>query len=221
MTAIPISAVDAQVRRLYEIAQEYRANGYDVVVGPSQRELPEFLRGFEPDLVVTSEDDRAVVEVKQRRSLIGAEWFSRMAQSIEEQPGWRLELVLVPAEGEAEEAEELLPDAGNIIRVHTLLSQARELGHDSMAIVAAFAAAENAMLLAANRAGLPLSSRSPDAMMKTLFAHGLLSKEAYDDLDRAMHVRNEVVHGKRTDVDGRPWAERIAPIADELVVPSA
>lgn len=218
MSAIPVSAVDAQVKRLYEIAQEYRANGYDVVVGPAQRELPEFLQGFEPDLVVTSDDDRAVVEVKQRRSLIGAEWFSRMAQSIEQQPGWRLELVLVPADGDA---EELLPDAGNIIRVNTLLSQARELGHSGVAIVPAFAAAEHAMLIAADRAGLELSSHSPEAAMKTLFAHGLLSKEAYDDLNRAMHARNEVAHGKRTDVDARPWIDTIARIVDELLVPSA
>lgn len=217
MSAIPVSAVDSHVKRLYEIAQEYRANGYDVVVGPSQRELPEFLRGFEPDLVVTSNDDRAVVEVKTRSSLIGAEWFSRMAQSIEQQPGWRLELVLVPAEGEAEEP---LPDAGNIVRVHTLLAQAKDLGHAGVAIVSAFAAAENAMLIAAERAGLKLPSQSPEAAMKTLFAHGLLSKEAYDALNRAMHVRDEVAHGKRTDVDARPWIDTIAPIVDELLVPS-
>ena len=214
MSAIPVSSADAQLKRLYAVAQEYRAKQYRVVVGPSQRELPEFLRGFEPDLLVSSDDDRAVVEVKQRRSLIGDEQFARIAQAVERQPGWRLELVLVPTEVETEDP---LPDSADVARVRALLAQANELRHSGIAIVPAFAAAENAMLIAAARAGLELPSRSPNGLLKTLFAYGLLSREAYDDLTEAMQIRNEVAHGSRTDLDARPWVGRITPIVDDLI----
>jgi hypothetical protein len=214
MSAIPISAVDAQLKRLYEVAQEYRARNYRVIVGPSQRELPEFLRGFEPDLVVTSDSDRAVVEVKQRRALIGAEAFARMAEIVEQHPGWRLELVLVPAE---HEPQEQLPDTGDVTRVRALLAQANELRGSAMAIVPAFAAVEHAMIIAAERAGLELPSRSPQTVLKTLFAYGLLAKKAYEDVSRAMEIRNDVAHGKRTDVDAEPWIATVAAIVAGLL----
>lgn len=214
MSAIPLSVVDAQLKRLYEVAQEYRAKEYRVIVGPSQRELPEFLRGFQPDLLVTRDNDRAVVDVKSRRALIGNEAFARMAEVVEQQPDWRLELVLVPAE---DEPEEPLSKSGDIAGVRTLLAQAREFGHYSFAIVAAIAAAEHAMVIAATRAGLPITSDSPGVMLKTLFAHGLLSGKGYEALSEAWKVRNEVAHGQRVDVDATPWVDRITPVVEELI----
>ena len=214
MSAIPVPAIDSQLKRLYEIAQEYRANGYDVIVGPSQHELPEFLRGFEPDLIVISDDDRAVVEVKNRRAIIGYTPFAEMAQIVEQHPDWRLELVLVPSE---EEPEEPLPDAADIARIRALLANANQLRESSFAIVPAFAAVEQALLVAARRAGLTLPSRSPVAALKTLFAHGVLSKDTYDQLDAATKVRYDVVHGVRTDVDARPWLAKLEPIVETLL----
>lgn len=214
MSAIPVSPADARLNRLYEIAQEYRAKAYRVIVGPSERELPEFLRGFQPDILVTSENDRAVVEVKARRALLGNEAFARMGKAVEQQPGWRLELVLVPEENEPEEP---LADSADVARVHTLLEQANELRDSGIAIVPAFAALENAMIIAAGRAGLDLPSQSPNAVLRTLFAYGLLSKEAYDELTGAIEVRNDVAHGRRTDVDARPWLDTITPIVEDLI----
>jgi len=214
MSVIPVSAADARLERLYEVAQEYRARDYRVIVGPSEGELPEFLHGYRPDLLAMSEHDRAVVEVKQRRALTRGDAFARMAEVIERQPGWRLELVLVPAE---DQPEEPLPDSADLGRVRTLLEQAEEFRDAGIAIVPAVAALEHAMLIAAARAGIQLPSRSPNAALKTLFAHGLLSKPAYDELSAAIEVRNDVAHGKRTDVDARPWLAKVVPIVEELI----
>ncbi len=214
MSVISVPAQDAQVKRLYEVAQEYRAKGYRVIVGPSQAELPDFLRGFEPDLVITSENDNAAVTVKPRRMLMGRNALSRMAEVIQHQPGWRCELVLVPSDADLEQR---LPDSADVARVGTLLSQARDLHDSSVAIVPAVAAVENAMLIAIEREGLDLSSPYPSAALKTLFAYGLLSREQYDELDAAMRMRDDVAHGRRTDVDAEPWLAALEPIVHELL----
>jgi hypothetical protein len=214
MSVVSAPPQDAQVKRLYEVAQEYRAKGYRVTVGPSQHELPEFLRGFEPDLIVTSDEDRAVVEVKPRRALIGSPAFSRMAAAVEQQPGWRFELDLVPSDADLEQR---LPDSTDVARVRSLLAQANALRESGIAIVPAVAAVENAMMIALDREGLDLPSPYPSAAMKTLFAYGLLSREAYDSLDAAMRIRDDVAHGRRTDVDPDPWLAAIEPIVQELL----
>ncbi len=198
MSGITAPAQDAQVKRLYEVAQEYRAKGYGVIVGPSQHELPEFLRGFEPDLVVTSDADNAAVIIKPRRALLGTNASSRMAAAIEQQPGWRCELVLVPS---GADLEQRLPDSASVNRVGELLAQAHSLRGSCIAIIPAMAAAETAMLIALEREGLDLASPYPSAAMKTLFAYGLLSREQYDELDAATRVRDDVAHGRTGDVD--------------------
>ncbi len=214
MSVVSVPAHDARVKRLYEIAQEYRAKGYRVLVGPSQHELPDFLRGFEPDLIVTSDEDNAAVIVKTRGALFGSTALSRMAAAVERRPGWRCELVLVPSDADREQR---LPEAADVARVNALVAQARDLGNSSIAIVPVVAAAENAMLIALGREGLDLPSPYPSAAMKTLFAYGLLSREQYEKLDAAMQIRDDIAHGRRTDEDAGPWLATLEPIVQELL----
>lgn len=213
MTAIPVP-VDPQVRRLYEVARDYRARGYHVVVGPSQNEVPAFLRGTQPDVLALSDRENVVVEVKRRESLIGTTELEEIARRIEPQAGWRLELVLLatPAVSEAP-----LPRRASIDRTETLLARARALSPSAEAVVPAWLAVEHAMLVAAGRSDLELPSHSPTAALKTLFAYGLLSNEAYDQLTAVMHERNDVVSGRAENVDAGTIIETVTPIIHELL----
>ena len=38
--------------RLLEVAEEYRQKGYEVLLSPQPEALPDFLRGYRPDLIV-------------------------------------------------------------------------------------------------------------------------------------------------------------------------
>jgi hypothetical protein len=212
MTAIAEPA-DLQLKRIYQIAQEYRANGYRVVVGPSQRELPEFLRGFEPDLIAFREDDNVVIEVKRRKSLIAAKTLSQIAAAVERQPQWRLELVLIASEIQPEEP---MPTDVTVERARELLRKAREARDPEFAAVLAWAAAEHAIVIAAQRAGVQLPSTSPSAALKTMFAYGLLTDDDYERLQKAMKVRNEIVHDGRSTADVRASVSAIVPIAEKL-----
>ena len=61
--------------------------------GRAATSLPEFLRGFSPDLVVRKEGDCAVVVIKTREEVIGSNEIVEMAARVDAQPGWRLEFV--------------------------------------------------------------------------------------------------------------------------------
>ena len=74
--------------KLSEIAAEYRANGYSVIVNPASDETPSFVRDCTPDLIAVSDDDRVVVEVKAAPS-IESDRTIRLAEAVAANPPWR------------------------------------------------------------------------------------------------------------------------------------
>ena len=54
--------------RASAIAAEYRRKGYEVIEQPSTEQLPDFLSGYQPDLIVRKGDEAIIVEVKTRSS---------------------------------------------------------------------------------------------------------------------------------------------------------
>jgi hypothetical protein len=61
MTTLLVPA-ELQLKRLFEIAQEYRGKEYRVIAGPSESEVPEFLRGCEPDMIAFGDGENVVIE---------------------------------------------------------------------------------------------------------------------------------------------------------------
>jgi hypothetical protein len=51
-------------RRARAIAEGYRNRGYEVSEGPSPAQLPDFLSGYRPDLLVRRGDEAIIVELK-------------------------------------------------------------------------------------------------------------------------------------------------------------
>ena len=56
-------------QRTLKLAEEYRGEGYEVVVSPTSEQLPDFLSGYHPDLLVKKGNEALIVEVKTRTSL--------------------------------------------------------------------------------------------------------------------------------------------------------
>jgi Holliday junction resolvase len=56
-------------QRARAIAEEYRSSGYEVIEEPSPDQLPDFLSGYTPDLLIRKGNEAVVVEVKSRSSL--------------------------------------------------------------------------------------------------------------------------------------------------------
>ena len=43
---------ELESRRAHEVADQYRSRGYKVIIGPKPHQLPPFLAGFRPDLLM-------------------------------------------------------------------------------------------------------------------------------------------------------------------------
>ena len=62
-----ISARERQ--RTFNLAKEYQSKGYEVIVDPTSEQLPDFLSGYHPDLLVKKGNEAFIVEVKTRTPL--------------------------------------------------------------------------------------------------------------------------------------------------------
>ena len=80
------SAHDAYERKLQEIAADYRARGYDVLIEPGPEDVPAFLTGVRPDLIARGPHDSIVVEMKKIRDRAGNAAFRRAAIASPSQP---------------------------------------------------------------------------------------------------------------------------------------
>jgi Holliday junction resolvase-like predicted endonuclease len=94
------AAISREKQRVCAIAEEYRSKGYEVIEQPSPEQLPEFLTGYRPDLLVRRGDEATIVEVRSRSSLAKDPQTRELAQLLQVIPHWNFELVVV---GEGEE----------------------------------------------------------------------------------------------------------------------
>jgi len=90
-----------QAEALQSVASRYKQDGYEVVLRPSGHALPKPLNRFRPDLVARGPHETVVVEVKSRSDLVKEPHLAQLAQTVEQIPGWRFEMVVVNPEVES------------------------------------------------------------------------------------------------------------------------
>lgn len=204
-------------QKLQEIAAEYEARGYEVLVEPSTEQLPAFLAGFHPDLVARSPHESVIVEVKVGTQTAVSERFRDLAETIQHQPGWRFSLVVIdPRSDEVAPPTQRLLDRKDLVHrldtAHELLKAAvTEAGFLLM-----WVAVEALLRHIATREGLPLERVPSSSLMKELFSLGILSRHELDVARRAFAVRNALVHGfETTGLD--ETASALAQLAQQLL----
>jgi uncharacterized protein YutE (UPF0331/DUF86 family) len=211
---------EAYRQKLQEIAAEYEARGYEVLVEPSPEQLPEFLVGFRPDLVARGPNESVVVEVKVGTQTAASERFRELAETIQRQPGWRFSLVVIdPRSDEVAPPTQQLLDRQAIV---DRLGQANELlktGATDAAFLLMWASVEALLRHIATREGLPLERVPSSSLMKELFSLGILSRSELEVAQRAFSVRNALVHGfatTRLDETSRELAQFAQKLLLEL-----
>lgn len=190
-----MTTAQLEQQKIEEIRAEFERNGFAILVRPSTRELPEFLRPFAPDLVATSPRGNVVVEVKAS-SDVDPDQMTRLAQVLEREPGWRLEVVFVnqPVAAEVPSDERLAPEE----QVNRLLSSAESLfasGEVEAAAMLAWSAAETILRRSAQSAAPELERQSSARVLKHLYSIGLIETSVYEKLLLLMQFRNAVAHG--------------------------
>ena len=183
-------------RTVQDLEDRYRAEGYLVLHEPAKEEMPDFLRYFHPDLIATRGDRSVVVEVKSPGKVRRADYWRELADTVRSHPGWHLEVV-------ANAAQEPPQESISPAEVVALVDQSATLadaGEYSPALLIAWAAAEAAMRLAAERYDVEIHDLRPPSLMSRLFSEGLMDRPDYDFLMTCMRQRNAVAHGFRQQV---------------------
>jgi uncharacterized protein YutE (UPF0331/DUF86 family) len=211
MTTRGLPAAD---RRLYEIADEYKLRGYKVTISPSPRQLPEFLRHYEPDLIAEGPDDSVVVEFKSRRKASEAGRWAELARMIQQHPGWRLDLVLG---GERQQERPVTIDRTEIERRLKDATRLASENRGDAALLLTWSAAEAAMRLASREQEVDLPDYRPATVITRLYSDGIIDREDYDLLMQTMRLRNAVAHGFRHEAIDEKSVEQLRQIARRLL----
>ena len=183
-------------RKIQEIANDYETRGYRVLIEPATTEIPQFLADFHPDIVAYGPQDSIVIEIKVGTKTSASERYRELAETIQQQPGWRFSLVVVdPRSDDVAPSTQQLLDREKIVE---RLQEGEELlkrGVKDAAFILLWLSVEALLRHMAAREGLPLERLPSSALLKELFSLGLLSRHGLDVALRAFAVRNSLVHG--------------------------
>lgn len=176
------------------VADQYRDEGYEVVVRPGRDRLPAFAADLPADLIAERGAEKVWVVARPRRSDLADEpAVNRAAEVVNAQTGWRFDLVILEPDAPlgrlAGTAAEPSPE-----QFRTLLRRARAAeaaGLHEMALVSAWAALEAAL----RRAGGRGENWKPNELLAALYSNGVVTRAEFDRAREAWAVRNRVVHG--------------------------
>ncbi|MCP4702879.1 MAG: hypothetical protein GY862_39365 [Gammaproteobacteria bacterium] len=210
-----LQAKRQELTALHKFADKYQAKGYNVLIKPDYRQLPEFLSDFEPDLLAEKDNDHIVIEVKSRQSLRYSEKMRRLADTVMRRPGWRFELLLTDTPA----TEESIPHAlekgelnGYIAELDKLLQEGMQLSAFMLVCITL----EASMRYVAKQYELPADTPSL-RLSKELTHNGILSQEQFGFIEQAMEFHNSLAHGFRVDFISDEWLQELRKMIDEVL----
>jgi REase_AHJR-like len=189
-----VANVTEQIAR---VAEDYRADGYDVVVAPGAAEIPFNLGGHRPDLLVQKGSDRVLVEVKSRADRLSFDQLHAVVKEVRRHPGWRFVLVTpqdipgIDFKGDDDDPSSWEEIESRMNRAQTLFDS----GESEAAFLCLWIAFERLLRLQVRRISLPVDRLAPSIMIRQLYSLGEVSSDEYQTALECLNVRNRVVHG--------------------------
>ncbi len=182
--------------RIKQLTEEYRRGGYEVIVRPKPHQLPDFLEGYLPDMIVGRDGEWTAIAVKSRRALAAGTQTRDLARLIENRPDWNFELIVVSDERPHESMEVLDPRS-----VRRGIEEAMRLADNDFAgpaLLTGWAALEAALRLLLNAEGVKV--RLPTTrIVEQAVEEGVISRGEYRMLSALMRRRNALAHGFRSE----------------------
>jgi hypothetical protein len=207
---------------LEEVAERYRVRGYQVVERPRRSDLPMFLRGYRPDLIALSGDQKIVVEIKRKvADATAAEHLADLARVLQDRPGWRLDIVI--GEGSDELAEGGKSWDYETIRrkfgIADLFLKRIPRFHDE-AVTTAWAAFEAELRLIVETQGMEVKGTEPpfDLLKRAVYL-GILTQQEFNFCKEYVVVRNRAAHGimpTLTASRAKSLVQRLTKLAQRL-----
>lgn len=185
-------------QRVTELANEYKAKGFDVTIPRSSKDNPFFLREspYIPDLIATSAKENLVIEVKSRKTAGTLGTLSEIAERVNSQPSWKFVLVLTnPRNINTREPIEGPSPA----KAMALLEKSRALGlsdqtHTEAAFLFAWAALEAALHSMAVSTTASQTPRSVWTLVRDAAMQGNIARSDSNELNHLFKMRNSLLH---------------------------
>jgi len=189
-------------RRIKELAKDYGNKGYSVIINPDRSMLPDFLQGFEPDLLVKNNQESVVIEVKSREDIKDLNRYERFAADLSERKAWRFELVFTNTQIPfIDKSSNVALDKEAIKLRLAQIDQLSRKGILEAAFLLCWATIEGAMRLKLQDKKTNLLNKPTSYVFKTVYSYGLINQHDYKILKRLFSSRNNLIHGFNQDIN--------------------
>jgi REase_AHJR-like len=185
-------------QRLEQIADRYRAQGYQVVLHPGPDDLPPFAKDFKVEILASRPDGNVLVSAKASSAEFERDPnLSRYAEIIQNQQGWRFDVfVLGPPPHTPDRHDMAEASEGEISKSLDDAERLFQAGFEPQAVLAGWAALEAAMRHRLRSLGNKTEwGTSPRSMLNELISLGILTNSEFRDLEDIARLRNIIVHG--------------------------
>lgn len=197
-----IETTKRESEKIKELVREYKKKGFDVIMEPSEKQLPNFMRNlnYYPDLIATSDKERLVIEVKSSRTIAKAKDFSHIADYIRKQEGWDFILVMTnPKEKHDINTSGLVSSSEHVIdlfeQAEKILASGKSNAFNNASFLIAWAGVEAAIrhfLISTYKTD---HFKGVQTLMRDAVIYGIVSRKDGDFLESIINIRNSLVHG--------------------------
>lgn len=212
------SVITPEKEKVFDLAEQYKNEGFDVVVEPFLDNLPFDLGTYLPDIIAQKGDMGFIIEVKRSYAKLSVERLKEVVDEVRKHPGWRFLLVTADdifsreirgqsdLPGEIDFIWKMRHDAGDIqsqddlslSQVMNRFSQAERLyssGDFEPAFLMLWLSFEGLSRIHSLQISMPIERFPIAAMIKHLYSQGELSIEQYDNALLLLEKRNRLIHG--------------------------
>jgi hypothetical protein len=191
------------------------AEGFRVLLHPSSKFLPAFMRTHQPDAIAVKQDRKVAIEVMSDAPGAGAR-LRRMQEVFSGHPEWEFRVVYAPSRA----AEAAIPTPARTVLEDVLdrLPKVLEDGGPVPAVLTAWSAFEAA---ARSLAPADVARPQPPArLVEILASDGYLTPLEADHVRRFADLRNKAAHGDfnvvLTPSDLRKFVRIVRALLDQL-----
>lgn len=193
-----------EIKKIRELAREYKKKGFIVSVEPTGNAIPDFIRKFNytPDLIAISQEESHVIEVSSRDTVERLRKISKLVDAIEKERGWRFILVMTnPRVSSVETTQPTIPELSDLQLAYKKLSKLVELSHtykhefNHAILLLAWSIVEGALRMYNYTGKSKKPVRAPRSVIRDAVMFGFITQKEGEFLDYIAEIRNSVAHG--------------------------
>lgn len=183
-----------------EIAREYIRNGYSVEIAPRKSDLPMELRklNFIPDMIVSRDNQKTIIEVKSYNTIIGTK-LDRIAAVVNKLNGWELEIIYTnPKDFSINNNEINISNERlylNLKRAEVLIGKYQEAQINDVILLLIWGTIESILRNTLNTYNSYKLADDTKSIIRDSVIYGIIGVEDQQYLNNIFEKRNRIAHG--------------------------